>query len=184
MQIAVLGWGSLLWSPRDLEVREGKWLESGPWLPVEFSRIASDGRLTLVIDPSFPMVKVYWRWMKAADLYAARENLRAREGADHIDEIGYYNSCDNTFQIRPESVHLIQGICDWCKDQHIDAVIWTDLSPKFKAITNYPFTLNNAIKYLSGLNGNAYDRAREYILKAPPQTATKFRAGLEKHLSI
>jgi len=44
--IACLGWGSLIWSPRTLPV-SGDWHTDGPHLPIEFSRQAADGRITL-----------------------------------------------------------------------------------------------------------------------------------------
>ncbi len=51
MKIAILGWGSLLWQPKDLQFDKGiGWSENGPMLPVEFARISKDGRLTLVIE--------------------------------------------------------------------------------------------------------------------------------------
>lgn len=49
MRIAILGWGSLIWNPNGLPIR-GDWQRGGPVLPIEFSRISSDERLTLVID--------------------------------------------------------------------------------------------------------------------------------------
>lgn len=62
MRIAILGWGSLIWHPRDLPI-SGDWQPGGPVLPIEFSRISDNGlpapqstasrqagRLTLVID--------------------------------------------------------------------------------------------------------------------------------------
>jgi hypothetical protein len=49
MKIVILGWGSLIWDPRDLPHQE-PWLDDGPKLPLEFSRISKDRRLTLVID--------------------------------------------------------------------------------------------------------------------------------------
>lgn len=49
MKIVILGWGSLIWDPRGLP-REGIWQIGGPKLPIEFSRISKDCRLTLVID--------------------------------------------------------------------------------------------------------------------------------------
>ena len=35
--IAILGWGSLIWDPRDLQF-DGQWRENGPLFPIEFSR--------------------------------------------------------------------------------------------------------------------------------------------------
>ncbi len=46
-QIAILGWGSLIWSPRDLSMT-GQW-QPGPSPPIEFARKSADGRLTLVL---------------------------------------------------------------------------------------------------------------------------------------
>jgi hypothetical protein len=48
-RIAILGWGSLIWEPRELETIGG-WQMGGPVLPIEFSRVSNDGRLTLVVD--------------------------------------------------------------------------------------------------------------------------------------
>ncbi len=48
-KIGIIGWGSLIWDPRGLPIK-CKWHKNGPELPIEFSRISQDGRLTLVID--------------------------------------------------------------------------------------------------------------------------------------
>jgi hypothetical protein len=53
MKIAILGWGSLVWDPASLKEHlegDGEFIQGGPKLPIEFSRISKDGRLTLVID--------------------------------------------------------------------------------------------------------------------------------------
>jgi hypothetical protein len=49
MKIVVLAWGSLVWDPRTLRLAHS-WMEGGPVLPIEFSRVSDNGRLTLVID--------------------------------------------------------------------------------------------------------------------------------------
>ena len=49
MAIAILAWGSLIWNPGSLHIVDG-WRPGGPTLPIEFSRISDNGRLTLVID--------------------------------------------------------------------------------------------------------------------------------------
>jgi hypothetical protein len=46
MKIAIVGWGSLIWDPRDLHLATAI-------LPIEFSRISDNGRLTLVVDERY-----------------------------------------------------------------------------------------------------------------------------------
>jgi hypothetical protein len=49
VKTAGLARGSLLWDPADLQTA-AKFVANGPLLPIEFSRISADGRLTLAID--------------------------------------------------------------------------------------------------------------------------------------
>ena len=80
MTIAIIGWGSLIWDPRDLP-REGIWQDDGPELPIEFSRISVDARLTLVIDPADGSpVKTRYVLSPRTSLDDAIEDLRSREG--------------------------------------------------------------------------------------------------------
>ena len=50
MKVAIIGYGSLVRNLKDLPVEMDIFNENGPELPLEFSRISKDGRLTLVID--------------------------------------------------------------------------------------------------------------------------------------
>jgi hypothetical protein len=59
MRIAVIGWGSLIWDPRELD-RQGRWHTCGPRLPIEFARISKDVRLTLVIVKGADLQQTYW----------------------------------------------------------------------------------------------------------------------------
>ncbi len=77
--IACIGWGSLIWDKRSLDV-EGRWRADGPTLPVEFGRQSSDGRITLVIVQGFASVPTLWSVFNTRDLAEARESLRQREG--------------------------------------------------------------------------------------------------------
>jgi len=78
MKIAVLGWGSLIWNPKNLKIKNS-WFKDGPYLPVEFARISNDERLTLVLHPNAEKVQVLWAYMDLDDLDEAIENLTNRE---------------------------------------------------------------------------------------------------------
>src|SRR5579863_9932024 len=81
MQIAIIGWGSLIWCPGSLRMRT-LWRRDGPLLPIEYVRISNDGRLTLVIHPSCGNQTTLWAVAVAEDIRTARENLREREGTN------------------------------------------------------------------------------------------------------
>ncbi len=114
--VAVIGWGSLIWNPAPagrtaLQV-QGQFAADGPILPLAFTRISGDKRLTLVIDPHSvgqgrkPSVPAgaNARALHAKSIYplselnSAIKNLREREGCD-ADAIGYVNLVKNTFRI-------------------------------------------------------------------------------------
>src|SRR5215813_3106795 len=78
MNIAVLGWGSLIWHPASFRAKT-KWRSDGPRLPIEFARISQDNRLTLVIQPGSTDQATYWSLSELTDLEPARQNLKARE---------------------------------------------------------------------------------------------------------
>ena len=81
MKIVFLGWGSLIWDPRNLRIRKEKeWYSDGPFLPIEFARISKDKRLTLVLSPNVDRVQVLWAYTDINELEEAIENLRQREG--------------------------------------------------------------------------------------------------------
>jgi hypothetical protein len=79
MLIACLGWGSLVWDPRELPIH-GRWFEDGPLLPIEFARQSQDGRLTLVLVPGYEAkVRSLWTLFSVGTVDDAREALRRRE---------------------------------------------------------------------------------------------------------
>ena len=184
MKIVVLGWGSLIWNPRNLR-KEGSWNPNGPYLPVEFARISKDGRLTLVLyrdadRDAEKAVQVLWAYMKTQNLREAINNLAEREGTS-INRIGYINLINGSK--RCKVVPEIEGkIEKWARNKRVDAVIWTDLSSNFKEKTNEEFTPENVIKYLKNLPQETEEKAKEYIKKAPCQIRTKIREKIEKEL--
>ena len=85
MKIALVGWGSVIWEPREMPVRGG-WHLDGPLLPIEFARAAADGRnipTAVLLDPPhtdhYPWVRTLWALLDVADLDEAIEAVRIRE---------------------------------------------------------------------------------------------------------
>src|SRR5438034_11528336 len=108
MRIACLGWGSLIWDPRELPIRR-KWFDDGPFGRVEFARQSRDGRITLVLCEAAEFVRLLWAQMDTSDLTVAREALRDREsltGRDWASSIGSWRPND------PEPP-LIAGLPAW-----------------------------------------------------------------------
>jgi hypothetical protein len=179
MRIAVLGWGSLVWDPRELQIRGG-WNKDGPFLPIEFARISRDERLTLVLYPGANAVQTLWAISANEDLNQARKNLREREGTN-IEGIAYVSILDDqsNCQTVPESCEVIR---QWAEENELDAIIWTDLPSNFKKETGMDFTEDNVIIYLRSLEGESLEKAEEYVRKTPPQVKTTIRGRIEREL--
>ena len=80
MKIVILGWGSLVWDPRQLPLKTA-WKLHGPKLPIEFSRVSRDARLTLVIDPdNGTEVPTRFALSTRTEMPDAIADLRDREG--------------------------------------------------------------------------------------------------------
>ena len=177
MKIAVLGWGSLRWDRRNLCI-DGEWHDDGPELPIEFARISTDGRLTLVLCKGAENVQTLWACSGLKNLEDAISNLQKREGDTKEEHIGYFevDSGKCRCNVIPE---IADSIKDWAKGKNLDAVIWTDLPTNFEL----PFTEKNVIAYLRCLKDQGNEKnAEEYIRKAPCQIRTRMRQVIEKKL--
>lgn len=163
--IVCLGWGSLVWNPESLSIKD-EWQHDGPLLPVEFLRQSSDGRLTLVIDPSSPPVQVLWAEMNVSELSEAVKQLKNREGTSSSN-IGRW----------PEASTYSYGkeIGTWAVSKGISGVVWTALGSKFSGTDDLRPSQDEAVAYLSGLNGEQEQLAKEYVQKAPLQIDTHYR---------
>jgi len=163
MKIVVLGWGSLIWDSRNLELPEPSWQKDGPMLPIEFARKSNSGRLTLVIHPGAKLVQVLWATMHQTGLSDAVEVLRKREGTN-IRNVGHYSEG----RIHTQFPIIKGAIEGWVRNKNFDAVIWTDLKSNFDI-----YSEENVLEYL---NSEADKSAcREYIKKAPKQIDTEMR---------
>jgi hypothetical protein len=173
MKIAILGWGSLIWDQRDLPTL-GVWQKGGPVLPIEFSRISSDGRLTLVIDEKNGVpVKTRYAESGSGTLDQAIEDLRKREGTSK-SMIGVVSQ---TIVNAKAGSDIIKA---WALDNKWDAVIWTGLPSNFEDKKCISFTAENGLMYLSNLAGEGKAKALTYIERAPEEVITPLRMALEK----
>lgn len=185
MKIAVLAWGSLVWQRANEHgelalLGEAEWRQDGPWLPVEFARISSDGRLTLILVPgSVAPSRVLWAPSRFHDMDQAIENLAQRETRAPLDAIHAVAVGGRIHGEPDRSVsHVVEG---WLLGRpEIDAVIWTGLSPGPRWVSaGYPgFSTENAVAYIAGLDGRLRRKAIEYVRRAPAQIDTPVRRAL------
>ena len=183
MKIAILGWGSLLWQPKDLQFdKEIGWTENGPMLPIEFARISKDGRLTLVITEDVKEVKTYFAISSYESEEEAVLNLAVREGSGR-EQIGSYDKSKNTFS---KEVFFEKNILEWIKNTDIDVVIWTNLGEKWDFKNDdgkvIKIVSNERVDYLKKLKNHKRALAEEYIRRTPTQIDTHYRSLIEKDL--
>lgn len=163
MKIGILGYGSLIWSPRNLAVK-GDWNNEGIHLPVEFSRIAANGRVVLTLTPEAELQKTLWIKSKFSDLIDAIDNLASREGC-HASGIGIIDK--NNVATK-----------DFLGKNNLDCLIYANLERNFESVTGKNLCHESVRHYLSRLDENTYAIAREYIENAPPQINTLIRRSL------
>jgi hypothetical protein len=175
MKIACLGWGSLIWNPESLLIIR-EWFHDGPLLPIEFTRQSNDGRLTLVITESAQPVRTLWALMATTDLETAKKSLLIREKISEKN-LETFIGCIKSDEDTIDETELI--IKEWAIKLKLDAVIWTNLPPKFNNKINLEPSIEEAIEYLNALDVNKRATAEEYIRKTPKQIDTSFRRKFE-----
>jgi len=179
MRIAILGWGSLIWDPRELQIKD-QWQTDGPLLPIELARISDNGRLTVVLHRGVSLVQTLWAISAYENLNQTKENLAARENTN-MEKIGYVSIPDNQ-----SNCQTVPEICDtirqWLTDKGLDAVIWTDLASNFEKKTGMEYSEDNVIAYLRSLAGESLEKAEEYVRRIPSQVKTKIRKRIEREL--
>ena len=175
VKIGCLGWGSLIWDPRELPVRSG-WFEDGPLLPIEFSRESKGQRITLVLVEGVASVRSLWALMAVDDLEQAKQALADREGMGpetRDQHIGYW---------RGEGASKGVGTADiakWAEGVGLDGVVWTALPPSFKDKPNAVMTPSDVVGYVRDRKAEARRSLEEYVRRAPPQIDTEVRRRLE-----
>lgn len=175
MRIACIGWGSLVWKPGVLRCL-GPWQSRGPELPIEFTRTSQDGRLTLVLTEGAAPAPTRFVALGYATAEQAQEALAGREGSG-IDSIGLWPGP------APKNTVGAEAIAAWGQVNGFDAVVWTALKPKFAGVIGQaPADAEAVLAYLRELDLDTLQRAREYIVRAPAEVRTPFRAAIEAGL--
>ena len=145
-------------------------------MPIEFSRISGNERLTLVIDEvNGAPIQTLYALAATASLEEAIENLKAREGTNSRG-IGHVRNGGH-----PQS-RVEKTILDWVADNGFDAAIWTALGSNFEQKTGKPYSVEKALACIDSLEASIRTSALEYISKAPTAVQTPFRARFEKKL--
>lgn len=185
-QIAILGWGSLIWDHQsnkkgNFDGSRTKWKPDGPMIPIEFCRQSTSrgDALTLVIEEVYgEQCKVQWCLSTQHALKDARQNLCDREECTSLTPIHYIS-----VKVKPPTESKTNAtIRAWAEKKGIDHVIWTGLKRNFPLVGNQvgPFSVPNAVTYLYGLPDDGKKLAVQYIRKAPPYVITPLRTQLQK----
>lgn len=170
--IAVLGWGSLVWCQGGLRIRT-RWRLDGPGLPIEFARVSSDKRLTLVIVNGVALQTTLWAESEFETLSEARDNLKEREGAAMSDIHAAAPGGEIRGSVFPQVATAVRA---WLATKpEIAGVVWTGLPPKGILPS---FSAERAVAYLKALppDSDVYQRARQYVTHAPSQIQPAVRA--------
>lgn len=184
---AILGWGSLIWEPKNLDYNKSLgWVYDGPILPIEFARISKDGRLTLVITENGSLNKTFYTLANSnLSFEETFENLRIREGKCYKKDIGFYKA--ETDEFHSNDFKYKEEIRNWAKEKKIKNIIWTDLPEKwnYKNENNETVNINpnERIEYLKNLTSEKKELAEKYIRKTPPEIKTNFRKVIEEQLN-
>ena len=178
VNIAVIAWGSLIWNLGMLDLRT-PWHCDGPALPLEFARISRGGRLTLVLFPPGLTRPTYWAISSFKSLDVARANLADREGSA-VDAIHFCFRDPATQQRRQYGdLRVTSAVDDWLlARQRLDMAIWTGLDSNWQSERGVDYSVDDAVRYLSGLHGPELEAAREYVTHAPPQIDTPVRQAM------
>ncbi len=182
--IAILGWGSLLWEGgEEFNAQHEPWQFDGPSLKIEFSRVSKSrlGALTLVIDPDNRALSIVaYCLSRRREIDSVISDLRKREAA-RIRDIGYF--CANgtsRFHNKPS----FEAISVWATTKGVSGVVWTDLESNFSEKAGKTFSVEAALAYLSGLEGEAKAKAEEYLQKAPDFVQTPLLQAWRKQVGI
>lgn len=184
LRVGCLAWGSLVWDPRTLPCG-GPFREDGPRLPIEFSRVAKDGRVTLVIDPTAGTIQTLWVPLRVDTLDEAIRELGLREKIKRAywpQWVGVDIPSGPSFNQGEIDPTIRESIAVWLEDQALDAVLWTALPTRGPEGEPERPSFEVLLSHLKTLDSAASLRAEEYIRRTPTSVRTANRAGFEAAL--
>ncbi|MEM0924248.1 MAG: hypothetical protein AAGI13_14460 [Pseudomonadota bacterium] len=181
-QVAIIGWGSLIWDLDDLAARvSGPWrIEEGPELPLEFTRISPKRKNSLAVcidERHGTLCKTHIIASSRADCTEAILDLAKRERTD-TQNIGAL--CLRTGIRKSISPRIRATVDAWAKSTRWSCAVWTDIGSNFEEEQGEPFTVAAGIAYLRSLKGESLTEAIRYISQAPASTDTPLRRALDK----
>lgn len=179
MNIAILGWGSLIWKPENLPIAS-EWKTGGAVLPLEFSRISDNRKLTIVLDPERGATcTTRFAFSDRSNLADAIEDLTAREQTVQ-EQIGFVDLPRHLSSISayPHQVDVNALVRQWCDNYQIEAAIWTALKPNFQQKLGKPFAIEAAIDYLQQLPTDDRASAIDYFRQTPIEIDTPLRQAV------
>lgn len=176
MKIACLAWGSLVWDPRTLP-HVAPFREDGPPLPIEFSRVSLDGRVTLVVDLGAPLLQTFWVPLEVGSLDEAIGALGIREKivSDRRGEWVGSHSLGGA----PVANGLMPGIDGWLSERSLDALVWTALPTRTPEGEEALPPLEVLVAHLESLSDESLARAEQYVRRTPRSIRTPHRARFE-----
>lgn len=173
--VAVLGWGSLIWDPREL-VLENPWAGDGPMIRVDYLRRSSRNRVTLVLHETAREVPSLWtsyagdNWTRVRDMLVVREGVTGQPDAIQHWATGGGERTN------------IAGLPAWAGGNGADHVLWTGLPPRWDRIDGRLPTLEQVVVCLGGLRPDRHHAAEEYVRRTPVQIMTPIREAIQDRL--
>jgi len=178
--IAVLGWGSLVWDQKGLQLKS-MWHTNGPCLPVEFARESGGQRATLVLLDGVSPSRTLWARSTLNEMSAAAEDLRVREGPTRRSWI-YQTDASGTHDMNGKQVvtSSAPAVQSWLSAAGLDGAVWTGIPPQGFDLSNLETEVVAWLRELSDVSQHA--NAEKYVRMAPSTVDTPVRRAIRKEL--
>lgn len=139
--------------------------------------------ITLVIVPVARYVRTLWTPMLTNDIDTAKKKIAEREGIrieENITKYIAHLNVNGSFDGKDPIANIIGR---WASSLGLDAVVWTNLPPKFNGEVGRIPTVEEVISFLNIQSSETKKRAEEYIRRSPLQIDTEYRRRIEAELN-